>query len=112
MNKKRICFPATSKIHLARQQLLLKELKKHFEVDVWIPKEETGGMSINSIFYSIQFNNYLVKNKFDYAIIRGDRYEMLPLAALCVYRRIPIIHIEGGDLSGVIDNKIRHAITH
>ena len=109
---KKIIFPATNRVHNSRQKLLISELKKYFEVDVWIPKEETGGMSINSIFYSIQFNNYLVKNKFDYAIIRGDRYEMLPLAALCVYRRIPIIHIEGGDLSGVIDNKIRHAITH
>src|SRR3990167_819013 len=109
---KKICFPATSKIHLARQQLLLKELNKHFEVDVWILKEENGGMAINSIFYAIQFNNYLIKNNFDYALIRGDRYELLFLTAICAYRGIKIIHLEAGDVSGVIDNKIRNAISY
>ena len=38
---------------------------------------------------------------------------MLPLAALCAYKQIPIVHIEGGSESGqaIIDSKIRHAIT-
>src|SRR3990167_763305 len=109
---KKIIFPATSKIHLARQQLLLSELRKHFEVDVWIPEEEKGGMAINSIFYAVQFNNYLIRKQFDYAIIRGDRYELLFLTGICAYRGIPIIHLEAGDISGVIDNKIRNAISH
>jgi GDP/UDP-N,N'-diacetylbacillosamine 2-epimerase (hydrolysing) len=108
---KTICFPATSSIHLARQKLLLHELKKYFRVDIWIPKEEKGGMSTNSILYFIQFNNYLNGKNFDYAIIRGDRYELLPITAACVYRGISVIHIEGGDTSGVIDNRIRRSIT-
>ena len=78
---------------------------------MWVPKEEKGGMAVSSIFYAIQFNNYLNNNTFDYAMIRGDRYELLFLAATCVYRGVPIIHIEGGDMSGTVDNKIRHAIT-
>lgn len=109
---KKIIFPATSTIHLARQQLLLKELKKHFEVDVWIPKEEKGNMSVNSIFYAIQFNNYLKDKQFDYALIRGDRYELLFITAICLYKGIPILHLEAGDTSGVVDNKVRHAISY
>lgn len=69
-------------------------------------------MSVSSIFYAIQFNNYLKDKHFDYALIRGDRYELLFLTAICTYKGIPIIHIEAGDVSGVVDGKIRHAISH
>ena len=108
---KKLIFPATSQIHLQRQQLLLQELSKHFKVEVWIPKKEEGNMSVSSIFYAIQFNNYLNGKEFDYALIRGDRYELLFLTAICTYKGIPIIHIEAGDVSGVVDGKIRHAIS-
>jgi len=47
----------------------------------------------------------------DIVIIRGDRYEMLAVALTASYLNIPIAHIEGGDLSGTIDESVRHAIT-
>ncbi|MDP7365938.1 MAG: UDP-N-acetylglucosamine 2-epimerase [Candidatus Pacebacteria bacterium] len=47
----------------------------------------------------------------DIVIIRGDRYEMLAVALAASYLNIPIAHIEGGDLSGTIDESVRHAIT-
>lgn len=110
---KKILFPATSRVHLARQQLLLEELKKYFEVDVFIPKTKNeGGMSVYSILLAIEFSNFLVDKKYDAVLIRGDRFELLGVAMVSSYRSIPIIHIEGGDLSGVIDNRIRFAITH
>ena len=109
---KNIIFPVTNRVHLARQKFLIQELKKYFNVDVWEAKEEKGSMDVNAIFYAIQFNNYMKGKKFDLALIRGDRYEVLPIATSCLYRGIPIVHIEGGDESGVVDNKVRHAITH
>ncbi len=69
-------------------------------------------MSSSAILYAIEFNNYLAGKNFDAVIIRGDRFEMLGLAMVAAYKNIPIIHIEGGDTSGVIDNRVRHAITH
>ena len=69
-------------------------------------------MAVSAIFYTIEFNNYLNGNKYDAVIIRGDRYEMLGLAMISLYRGLPIVHIEGGDVSGVVDGKVRHAITH
>lgn len=108
---KQILFPATARPHLARQQLLLKELKKDFIVDIWEPEKEDNNMAVDAIFYAIQLNNYLIGKDYAAILIRGDRYEMLALAMVAAYRKIPIIHLEGGDLSGVIDNKVRHAIT-
>ncbi len=69
-------------------------------------------MATSSILYAIEFNNYLAGKKYDAVIIRGDRFEMLGLAMVAVFKGFKVIHIEGGDLSGVIDNKVRHSITH
>ncbi len=102
----------TARPHLARQKLLIQELKKHFDLDIWQPAKKAGGMTTSSILYAIEFNNYIGSKKYDAVIIRGDRHEMLGLAMVAAYKGIKIIHIEGGDLSGVIDNKVRHAITH
>lgn len=93
-------------------KLLIQELQKHFSVDIWEPKERKGDMTSNAILYAIEFSNYLIDKNYDAIIIRGDRYEMLGLSMVAVYRGFKIIHIEGGDESGVIDNKVRHAITH
>lgn len=110
---KTIVFPATSRVHLARQALLLDELKKYFEVDIFEPTtKREGNASIYSLLCAIEFNNFLTKKKYDLMLARGDRYEVLPLAIMAAYRGISIAHIEGGDLSSVIDNKVRHAITH
>lgn len=109
---KRICFPATFRGHVARQQLLLDELKNNFEVIVWTPDLRSDVMSVYSILCAVEFNNHLSQNEYDAVLIRGDRFEMLGLAMVAAYRGIKIIHIEGGDLSGAIDNKVRHAITN
>lgn len=110
---KKLCFPATFRGHLARQQLLLEELKKDFEVDIWQPQTKNeGGMNVFSILCAVEFNNFLATRDYDCVLIRGDRFEMLGLAMVAAYRGIKIAHIEGGDLSGAIDNKVRHAITN
>ena len=94
-------------------QLLIKELKKHFDLELWEPKERKGDITSNAILYAIEFNNFLAGKNYDAIILRGDRYEMLGLGMVSAYKGFKIIHIEGGDLSGdVIDSKVRHAITH
>ena len=107
----KILFPSTARMHRARQQLLLKELAKWADVRI-VDMEAVGGdMASRSVKYAEVFDNYIRKNKPDLALIRGDRYEQLPLAMICAYHEIPIAHLEAGDLSGVIDNRVRGAIT-
>ncbi|HEY0785175.1 MAG TPA: UDP-N-acetylglucosamine 2-epimerase, partial [Acidobacteriaceae bacterium] len=48
----------------------------------------------------------------DLLLLIADRYEMLAPAAVGLTLRIPIAHIEGGDISeGAIDDAVRNAIT-
>jgi len=47
----------------------------------------------------------------DIVVIRGDRYETIAPAISAAYLNIVIAHIEGGDVTGNIDESVRHAIT-
>src|SRR3989338_2350540 len=47
----------------------------------------------------------------DIVVVRGDRYEVLSAAVAAAYLNIMVAHIEGGDVSGTIDESVRHAIT-
>src|SRR4030095_2804987 len=41
----------------------------------------------------------------------GDRFEQLAIAMAAAYLNLTIAHIEGGDVTGSIDESVRHAIT-
>jgi UDP-N-acetylglucosamine 2-epimerase (non-hydrolysing)/GDP/UDP-N,N'-diacetylbacillosamine 2-epimerase (hydrolysing) len=48
----------------------------------------------------------------DVVLLIADRYEMLAPASVALALRIPIAHIEGGEISeGAIDDAVRHALT-
>jgi UDP-hydrolysing UDP-N-acetyl-D-glucosamine 2-epimerase len=48
----------------------------------------------------------------DLLLLIADRYEMLAPAATAIALRIPIAHIEGGEVSqGAIDDQVRNALT-
>jgi UDP-hydrolysing UDP-N-acetyl-D-glucosamine 2-epimerase len=48
----------------------------------------------------------------DLLLLIADRYEMLAPAAVAVALRVPIAHIEGGEVSqGAIDDQVRNALT-
>ena len=47
----------------------------------------------------------------DIVIVIADRYESLAISLAAVCMNIQIAHIEGGELSGSIDEHIRHSIT-
>ncbi|MEW5724309.1 MAG: UDP-N-acetylglucosamine 2-epimerase [Thermodesulfobacteriota bacterium] len=47
----------------------------------------------------------------DLVIVIADRFECLPVAMVAAYMNIPVAHIEGGEVSGSVDESIRHAIT-
>jgi UDP-hydrolysing UDP-N-acetyl-D-glucosamine 2-epimerase len=48
----------------------------------------------------------------DILLLIADRYEMLAPASVALALRIPIAHIEGGEVSeGAIDDAVRHALT-
>jgi UDP-hydrolysing UDP-N-acetyl-D-glucosamine 2-epimerase len=66
--------------------------------------------SISKEFFQIR--KVFRKERIDYLLALGDRWELLPLVYAAMIMRIPVIHLGGGeDTVGAIDNQIRHAIT-
>ena len=48
----------------------------------------------------------------DLLVVLGDRFEILAAAQAAMFARIPIAHIQGGELTeGAIDDSVRHAVT-
>ncbi len=52
---------------------------------------------------------YLHENPIDLIIIHGDRVEALAGAITGALRNILVAHVEGGELSGTVDDLMRHA---
>lgn len=61
-----------------------------------------GLMDMSSIFEELHPN---------YVIVIGDRYEIIAPAIAAAYMNIPLVHTMGGEVTGTIDESIRHAVT-
>ena len=60
---------------------------------------------------AIELSNTLHRLNPDIVLVRADRFEQLAVAMVAAYLNKTIAHIEGGDVSGTIDESVRHAIT-
>jgi len=66
---------------------------------------KTTGIGISEL--SGVFNNL----KPDAVVTIADRFETMSTAIAASYMNIPLVHIQGGEVTGNIDEKVRHAIT-
>ncbi|QTE23047.1 UDP-N-acetylglucosamine 2-epimerase [Polaribacter cellanae] len=61
-----------------------------------------GVMELANVFYRLQP---------DAVITIADRFETIATSIAASYQNIPLIHIQGGEVTGNIDEKVRHANT-
>jgi UDP-N-acetylglucosamine 2-epimerase (hydrolysing) len=54
------------------------------------------------------FSDFVVENKPDLVLVHGDRVEAMACALVCATNYIKCAHIEGGEVSGTIDEIFRH----
>ena len=59
----------------------------------------------------VELSTVFENSKPDIVIAIADRFEALAVAVAASYMNITVAHLEGGELSGSIDESIRHAIT-
>ena len=59
----------------------------------------------------VKLPDVLLRLNPDILIVHGDRFDALSLAATAAVMNTRILHVEGGEVSGTIDDSIRHAIT-
>lgn len=144
MKKRTVCFVITSRIHYARNKLVLESLRHHPNIDLKLvvggsalidkygnvePDLQQDGFKIDARFLTtldggglaamaksaglglLELPTIFANLEPDVVLVRGDRYEVLSAAIAAAYMNIPVAHIEGGDVSGTIDESVRHAIT-
>ena len=57
------------------------------------------------------FSSFIHENPSDLIIVHGDRSEALAGAIVGAFNNILVAHIEGGEVSGTIDELIRHSVS-
>ena len=62
-------------------------------------------------FGIIEFSSEFSRLKPDFVLIIGDRYEGLAAALAASYMNICLVHVQGGEVSGSIDESARHCIS-
>ncbi len=73
---------------------------------------DTGAAMGKSIGLSIiNMAQSFERIKPDVLLILGDRGEMLAGAIVASHMNIPVAHVHGGEVTGTIDESVRHAIT-
>jgi UDP-N-acetylglucosamine 2-epimerase (non-hydrolysing)/GDP/UDP-N,N'-diacetylbacillosamine 2-epimerase (hydrolysing) len=81
-------------------------------IECLLSSDSDVGMAKTIGVATLGLADYLGKLRPDLLLLIADRYEMLAPASVAVALRIPIAHIEGGDVSlGAIDEAVRNAIT-
>ena len=81
------------------------------ELPFLLDGDSTETISISSGLAQMQFSRYLAKLSPDIVFITADRFEALAFAQSALCMNCTIAHLEGGEVSGSIDERIRHAIT-
>lgn len=71
-----------------------------------ITQAKTAGLG------TIELSSAFDELKPDIVVTVADRFETISAAISAAYMNIPLAHIQGGDVSGNIDDKVRNAITY
>jgi UDP-hydrolysing UDP-N-acetyl-D-glucosamine 2-epimerase len=81
-------------------------------LETLLSSDTDTGMAKSIGLAVLSLSDCLAAMRPDVLLLIADRYEMLAPAAVALALRIPIAHIEGGEISrGAIDDAVRNALT-
>lgn len=84
---------------------------KYQNVHVAFGQQYTQDMSYNLGNVLMSLSAYVEQIRPDMILVHGDRIDALAGAVTGALNNILVAHIEGGEISGTIDDSIRHAIS-
>ncbi len=100
---------------LNRQSDILDAVGCEFEItdtlDYMLASETPSAIGASAAMCTLRATELLDRLKPDILMVIADRYEALALAQAGVFTNCRIAHLEGGEVSGSIDERIRHAVT-
>jgi UDP-hydrolysing UDP-N-acetyl-D-glucosamine 2-epimerase len=81
------------------------------EIFIELEGSKPATMAKSVGFGVVEFSSEFQRLQPDVVLLIGDRYEALSAAIAAAYMNICIMHIQGGEVSGSIDESARHAIS-
>jgi|APSaa5957512535_1039671.scaffolds.fasta_scaffold68472_1 UDP-hydrolysing UDP-N-acetyl-D-glucosamine 2-epimerase len=107
---------ASSSILLEKYGAAYKDLESDgYKIDVAIDctmMNDSHESMVNTVGLSmIKHSGYFTSLSPDLMVIVGDRFDTLATAITGMMMNIPIAHIQGGETTGTIDDKVRDLIT-
>ncbi|WP_299060181.1 UDP-N-acetylglucosamine 2-epimerase [uncultured Polaribacter sp.] len=140
-NRKKIVFLTGTRADFGKLKSLIKitQENSNFDVQIFVTGmhlDEKYGATVNEIYKSgfknihtyqnhvgaefmdrtlaktiTGFSEYIANQKPDLIVVHGDRVEALAGAIVGSLNNILVAHIEGGEVSGTIDELIRHSVS-
>lgn len=105
---------ATGMHMLSRYGMTVEEIyKAGFKKNVYTYMNQVYGEPMEMITANTisGLSRYAQEYSPDLIVVHGDRVEALAGAVVGALRNILVAHIEGGELSGTVDDLIRHSVT-
>lgn len=113
-NKNFTTFIVVTGMHMLPQfGSTYQEVEKSFKLNVIKFKNQKFGESMENILTKTinRFSKIVKKINPDLIVFHGDRVETLACSIVGSMNHILTAHLEGGEISGSIDDSIRHAVT-
>lgn len=107
----RVFVTGTHNIHYYGKTI--GEIKKDKIKNLHVFKNQDLSSTMNKMLINTitGFSDFLKKEKPDLVILHGDRVEPLGCAISALLDNVKIAHVEGGEVSGTVDEILRHAIS-
>jgi UDP-hydrolysing UDP-N-acetyl-D-glucosamine 2-epimerase len=81
------------------------------EVSSLIEGDSEANMARSTAIALLELPGVLERLRSDVVVVIADRYETIATSIAASYMRIPVAHIQGGEVTGNIDERVRHANT-
>lgn len=94
-----------------RQTVIKDGFKINSEISMIVEGSSPSTMAKSTGLAIIELSNVLSNLKPDFVLTIADRYETISTAITASYMNIPVAHTQGGEVTGSIDESVRHAIT-
>lgn len=92
-------------------QIKRDKLKVNFKVNSLLDEKSLNASTKSVALAIIEFSDIFKQLNPDLVIVMADRYEIISPVIAASYQNIPIGHIQGGEITGNIDEKVRHAVS-
>ena len=86
-------------------------IKVHHEINNTVESYELGSMVKTTALGMLELTEIFKNKQPDIVFTVGDRFETMATAITASYMNIPLAHTMGGEVTGTLDESIRHSIT-